>query len=286
MSLIVGHTKNHENRINEGIDMNDDSSQPEKQPNNSSVVVSLVVTVVILFCLYLLGLVKYEHVTFTILTLMLVLGLGVSLVMPLKWLNTRIQKKVDNFPNLKIICDGIVVAALVGIVIELPHIKSYFMKSLKEYVECPARYLSDINLEGKWNYYVENSLGKRTHEGIADISQQGCYVTVGGTRKKEIAPGKTEMKTVNKSWDTITGVLYGENYHPRLLFVYRIQDTTGEKKGAVNLRWDLNRAPINEMNGEYSQLAPHTLVGHIHFKKIKAISQQSAALDANSAALH
>jgi hypothetical protein len=150
-------------------------------------------------------------------------------------------------PALHDFWHALMVVALIGLLIEVPHIKHFFFEGLAEVLK------PSIDLRGEWTYKVLNLQHELMQQGDCTITQTESVVRIKGTRTPDRIP-----------WETRVGVIYGIP-PSNLVFVYSIKLPEGEIEGYCNI--PLFPVPIIKMEGEYYHLAPNKERGHVYFER-------------------
>ena len=246
------------------------------QPSRSlSMAGSVSVVLVILICvyLYLEGGKIARHTQFEgflaqkATPIFVFLGIGIFLRFFL------IQKNKEKY---FFISESIIVAATIGLMIEVMHIQESFAEH------------NDINYEdisGEWIYKVANEHGYITHGGISSIKVVSKEIYIDGYRKyinngmEKAGSSYNIIPNDGNYWASDVAVMTGERIK-KIHFIYSILvkgDTNSSppktvrgycvlspKKVNTN---DGSHAVITRLVGHYTHLAPGTLSGNIVFKR-------------------
>ena len=198
--------------------------------------------------------------------------------------------------------EAIVVAATIGLLLEVPHIQSIF-KEKEQSIDIAGaiselgRRIDDLSSEkkqgldmdisGDWIYEVQNvSSNYISHGGISTINVKSGEISIYGYRKY-VQRNDTKIEAMLDSipndgnyWYTDFVKVSGE-INKKIYFVYTIVlKGETENSPAREVRGYCVLTPkeesdekgnivINELNGTYTHLAPGTLSGSIAFKRMK-----------------
>src|SRR5215211_3851845 len=149
------------------------------------------------------------------------------------------------------------VVAVIGVVLEVPHIGKFFQEGLREALT------PKIDLEGEWTYEFKNE-DRLISQGTCIIEQLGDDVNIYGRRKNQ------RGQEVDIPWSTQFGVISGttppRQYFPKLHFVYEIEVNSQQIEGYCSISLPKKKS-ISEMDGDVFQLAPNRDFGRMHFEK-------------------
>jgi hypothetical protein len=165
--------------------------------------------------------------------------------------------------------EALMVVAVIGVVVEVPHIREFFQEGLSNALT------PKIDLEGEWTYEVRNEEDdKITHKGTCTIKQIGDNVDISGWRTHHLPEGTTELKALAGKgirWNTEFGVISGmtppQLGFPTLHFVFSIKVESDLIEGYCSIDLPPKENAIITMNGKLYQLAPSKEFGHMHFKR-------------------
>ncbi|MEM6459925.1 MAG: hypothetical protein AAF710_11105 [Planctomycetota bacterium] len=127
-------------------------------------------------------------------------------------------------------------------------------------------------VRGKWYYEVSGASGLFTHSGECEITQNGTFVKLHGTRRAIgiNSDGKQTLKRVTIPWSSVYGNVCHDDF---LRFEYTIDlPETGTLRAICRL--NINHKKPKQMNGDYYMLPPipegtlNTRSGHVLFRKL------------------
>lgn len=180
----------------------------------------------------------------------------------------RIYLEKHHRLNMVFIPDALIVVALIGMLLEVPHIKEFFYEGFKEaIVQAIAK--PKVDLSGDWTYEVRDLDNNAiTHSGICTIKQEGNEIYIHGLRKQS-RDKRGQLIELNPGipWHTQFGHI-SATLNPKLTFLYEIE-VSGDRPVEGYCVLDLPDTPVNTMYGEYTHLAPNKLRGHLEFKRSK-----------------
>ena len=172
------------------------------------------------------------------------------------------------------LADAIVVAATIGLLLEVPHIQSIFNEKKQS-----------LDIAGEWMYEISNS-GIIKHGGISEIEVKSDEIYINGHRRftqKLDSNTETQLAHIPNDgnyWETDFVTVYGQEIK-KIHFVYTIRlngDTTDSAPKIVKGYCVLTPRKVKDLQGNiiiteligtYTHLAPHTLSGDLKFVRMK-----------------
>lgn len=166
--------------------------------------------------------------------------------------------------DFEFIAEALIVVSLIGLLLEVPHIKEFFLDGIKEAVRESIGDDNNENISGYWFYEVRDLNGVVTHKGSSKIKQIGkniYYIHGRRTHSQGIDGQLEELPGYGIPWSTEFALVHGEST-PKLSFVYGIEISPN---GFIEVfcSLDLGDPPFDEMCGQYTHLAPNKSRGHI-----------------------